>query len=617
METRSDHDYAKRVSRSSSNRNSGTEDLTHHGANIWLEDLQRRASGRLSTSDDQSYARGNDRQEDSRGFGYAAATRSGPDRSHASSERWRREPRTLEEDEEDKDNEDDTSDESAAYGPVRHTSSNENSHGRGERKQGSTLGDEEEEDLDEIAAPEPAKPESREDPSIETQRRQGSTAAEEEEDDLDEVTAPEPVQRDDASGRWQRASHLEDAPEEDDSNEKTQSQSDVSKAATQLYIAAHLIFWSFLGVLARLGMQWITFYPGAPVVFSNLWANFGGTIVMGFISEDRKLFQQEWHTKPAKKMKSSDSGSSSGSDPKKSDVDPRGTEQARAAHLKTKKTIPLYIGITVGFCGSFTSFSTFMRDVFLALANKTSTPINHPSDTSSPSATVSRNGGYSFEALIAVIIITVTVCIGVLQLGAHIAIAVDRFTPTIPFRLTRRILDPFIVFLAVGCWVGAIVMAAVPPDRVGGPAYTGHTETWRGQVLFALVFAPLGTLLRFYLALKLNAVVSWFPLGTFAANIFGTAVLGMGYDLQRAPLMGNGVVGVTACQALQGVEDGFCGCLTTISTWIVELTTLRRRHGYFYGAASVVIGLGMLIVVQGSVLWTVGYQTPSCTLETS
>lgn len=34
-----------------------------------------------------------------------------------------------------------------------------------------------------------------------------------------------------------------------------------------------------------------------------------------------------------------------------------------------KKTVPLYIGRTTGFCGSLTFLSTFIRDVFLALAN--------------------------------------------------------------------------------------------------------------------------------------------------------------------------------------------------------------------------------------------------------
>lgn len=470
------------------------------------------------------------------------------------------------------------------------------------------LEEEEEDDLDEVAAPAPANPEnSKSSEKFEARRSKESrheTVGEEEEDDLDEVAASGPVQRNGDSGESQRESHLEDAPHEKHTRNETEAGHGTSPTATQLYIHCHLIFWSMMGTLARLGTQWITFYPGAPLIFSVLWANFGGTLIMGFLAEDRKLFMEEWGTV------SRDNSSSTSSDHKS----PRGSDQKRAAHMKTKKTIPLYIGLTVGFCGSYTSFSSFTRDVFLALANELASPLSHTTN-SSASTTVPRNGGFSFEALLAVIIITVTVCLGALQFGAHCAIALDPLTPAIPFRLGRRILDPLIVFLALGCWVGAVIMAALPPDRVGGPAHKGHVETWRGQTLFALVFAPLGALLRFWLSLKLNSLIAWFPLGTFTANIFGTAVQGMAYDLQRVPFMGAGVVGITACQALQGVEDGFCGCLSTVSTWILELTTLRRRHAYFYGAASIGVGLGVMVVIMGSVLWTTGFHTPSCVYE--
>ena len=37
---------------------------------------------------------------------------------------------------------------------------------------------------------------------------------------------------------------------------------------------------------------------------------------------------------------------------------------SKAAAVKHKKTIPLYIGLTTGFCGSFTSFSSFARAFF-------------------------------------------------------------------------------------------------------------------------------------------------------------------------------------------------------------------------------------------------------------
>ena len=112
--------------------------------------------------------------------------------------------------------------------------------------------------------------------------------------------------------------------------------------------------------------------------------------------------------------------------------------------------------------------------------------------------------------------------------------------------------------------------------------------------------------------MKLNGIVKWFPVGTFAVNMFGVAVLSMCYDLQHVPLqvtIGGGHLG---CQVLQGVQDGFCGCLTTVSTWILEMKSLRRRHGYFYGASSVLVGLALVVCIMGTVKWTVGFQAAPC-----
>jgi fluoride ion exporter CrcB/FEX len=219
-------------------------------------------------------------------------------------------------------------------------------------------------------------------------------------------------------------------------------------------------------------------------------------------------------------------------------------------------------------------------------------------------------------AVLAVIILTVCLSISALKAGAHVAILLDPLNPMFPFRF-RRFLDRSVVFLAWSAWACVIVMSIYPPDRPSGPSSGGSWshETWWGQLLFSLVFAPAGCLVRFYLSLKLNAVAPAFPLGTFAANILGTAVLGMAYDLQRLPLtkaenkIGGGRIG---CLVLQGVMDGFCGCLTTVSTWIAELNGLRRSHAYTYGASSVVSSLALLIVIMGTVKWTVGWRTPVC-----
>ncbi|KAI3391583.1 hypothetical protein diail_7075 [Diaporthe ilicicola] len=425
---------------------------------------------------------------------------------------------------------------------------------------------------------------------------------------LDEVAADGPIQNQDDQ-RTYKPSTLEDAsthslndttepaggatgdngfPADAEARDKPAQGVQVSRLATQVYTISYLILFSFLGTLARLGLQWLTNYAGAPV-FPSVWFNFGGSLVMGFLSEDRMLFRHEWGTATyehqiQKAKRDEESGESSG--PAQPPVN---LAAAKKAHLATKKTIPLYIGLATGFCGSFTSFSSFMRDTFLAVSNDLTYGSN--STTISP-----RNGGYSFMALLAVIIITVTASLSGLVVGAHLAIGLEPLTPSLPYLVTRKIADRLAVVLAWGCWAGAVVLAAVPP-----------ADYWRGVAVFSLVFAPLGTLARFYISLWLNGPRPAFPLGTFAVNMFGTAVLGMSWDLQRVPL--GGVIG---CQVLQGVEDGFCGCLTTVSTWVAELAGLRRRHAWVYGGASVVVGFAVMVAVMGGLRWSDGFASLQC-----
>ncbi|UKZ91469.1 uncharacterized protein TrAFT101_006447 [Trichoderma asperellum] len=361
----------------------------------------------------------------------------------------------------------------------------------------------------------------------------------------------------------------------------------VSRLATQIYTLSYLILFSILGTLARIGLTALTFYPNTPVLFTTIWANFGGSLIMGFLAEDRMLFRHEWGTptydEQLAQARRAEVDEESGSSSSMTVID---LIAAKKAHLSTKKTIPLYIGLTTGFCGSFTSFSTFIRDVLLALSNN---------EFELP--TTDRSGGYSFLAMLAVIITTVCLTLSALHIGAHLAIGTEKYIPSLPFRFVRKFLDRVVVILAWGGWAGAILLSIMPPDL-----------NWRGKVIFALVFSPVGCLARFYLALYLNGRLSSFPLGTFLANILGTAVLGMSWDIAHSASVGS----IVGCQVLQGIEDGFCGCITTISTWVAELNSLRRFHSYIYGTASVLVSLVMLVAIMGGLRWTDGFTSPIC-----
>ncbi|KAK3295760.1 tRNA synthetases class I (M)-domain-containing protein [Chaetomium fimeti] len=369
---------------------------------------------------------------------------------------------------------------------------------------------------------------------------------------------------------------------------------DVSRLLTQFYTVSYLILFSILGTLARLGLQALTNYPDTPIIFTSIWPNFAGSLVMGFLSEDRMLFREA--QTPAPSPSTDEEATTNGTPPPKQ------------THTALKKTIPLYIGLATGFCGSLTSFSAFMRDTFLALSNDLPTTTSHSPLTPTPPP---RNGGYTFLALLAIPLITLTLSLSALFLGAHLAIALAPLTPTLP-RAPRAWADRAAVPLAWGCWLAAVLMAALPP--------AGHAA-WRGDALFALVFAPLGCLVRFGVSLWLNGRVAAFPVGTFVVNVVGTAVLAMAWDLAHSGAVGGGGssgsgssvgegVGVlVGCQVLAGVQDGFCGCLTTVSTWVGELAALRRRHAYAYGGASVLGGLAVVVAVMGGLRWSEGYES--------
>ncbi|KAK7417886.1 hypothetical protein QQZ08_011467 [Neonectria magnoliae] len=385
-----------------------------------------------------------------------------------------------------------------------------------------------------------------------------------------------------AGGREQKWEQLE---------EQGTKEVEVSRLATQVYTHSYLVLFAILGTLARLGLTALTRYPGTPVIFNTVWSNFAGSLMMGFLAEDRMLFRHEWgiptydQAIQSAKQKHRDEEGGSGSVPLMD------LTAAKKAHLATKKSIPLYIGLATGFCGSFTTFSSFIKDVFLALSNEMVTP----GVADSPA---NRNGGYSFMAMLAVLITTVSLSLSGLVIGAHLAIALERVTPSIPFPIARKALDPSAVLLGWGCWIGAVLLCIFPPKN-----------SWRGQATFALVFAPLGCLARFHLSLHLNGRVATFPMGTFAANVLGTVILGMAWDIAHVPI--GGVVG---CQVLQGVEDGFCGCLTTISTWVSELNSLRRRSAWVYGTASVVVSLVLMIAIMGGLRWSDGYSKLLCSV---
>ncbi|SEG90181.1 CrcB protein [Actinacidiphila yanglinensis] len=100
---------------------------------------------------------------------------------------------------------------------------------------------------------------------------------------------------------------------------------------------------------------------------------------------------------------------------------------------------------------------------------------------------------------------------------------------------------------------------------------------WLLVILGAMVGAPLRYLTDRAVQAKHDTA---FPWGTFAVNVGGCAVLGL--------VAGAAAEGAASAHLQLLLGTGFCGALTTYSTFSYETLRLAENRARFYAAANVV-----------------------------
>jgi fluoride ion exporter CrcB/FEX len=178
-------------------------------------------------------------------------------------------------------------------------------------------------------------------------------------------------------------------------------------------------------------------------------------------------------------------------------------------------------------------------------------------------------------------IFTLAVSLSAVRLGLNLS--------TLRFRILRPLQPPRFVLRHLLRTVSFLVYAATIP------AYLLLPQDFRHQATAAMLFSFPGTLTRYILAMTLTPKLKLFPLGTFAANVLGTGLLGAFHILQRT----GSLPSHNACSILQGLMDGFCGCLTTVSTFAVEVGALERNRAWLYVALSWAASQLLLLLIMG------------------
>lgn len=122
---------------------------------------------------------------------------------------------------------------------------------------------------------------------------------------------------------------------------------------------------------------------------------------------------------------------------------------------------------------------------------------------------------------------------------------------------------------------------------------------WK-SILAISIGSSLGALLRWWLALLLNAHFPNIPPGTLAANLIGGYIIGVAV----AVFAGSSAL---APEWRLLVITGFCGGLTTFSTFSAEIVLLMQQGRMLWAAGAATAHLAGSIVMTfagiGTVAW--------------
>ena len=246
---------------------------------------------------------------------------------------------------------------------------------------------------------------------------------------------------------------------------------------------------------------------------------------------------------------------------------------------KYETTKVFYVAITTGLCGSLTSFSGWM-----IIANNN---LLLQFDTVS-----SPYGGRFWEFLIS-LVAGISVPLASLKFGYILSTLLspysndnyikenDENSQEIEEESISIYSVIFLIFLFFACLLLVIILPIMIDDRWIYLTYTA-------------LLGIAGAYCRYILSFQ-NVYYPKFPIGTFIANVVGTALATVFFMLKQFYI---DYYNVKILAVLFVLIQGYCGCLTTVSTLVVELDSLAPIDSYKYTFATHIASQFLLIFIR-------------------
>lgn len=139
-----------------------------------------------------------------------------------------------------------------------------------------------------------------------------------------------------------------------------------------------------------------------------------------------------------------------------------------------------------------------------------------------------------------------------------------------------------------------------------------HSDSSETQLWLACIVGPLGVWIRWFVA-RLNGrglgktgLLKWIPFGTLIANVSAACIMAALATVKKE-------VNSKTCDIIAtGIQFGFLGCLSTVSTFISEFNAMREsRHpwrAYAYAMVTMCPSFGLGTLIYSLPVWVKGYK---------
>ncbi|KAM0971628.1 hypothetical protein ACFX13_019812 [Malus domestica] len=139
-----------------------------------------------------------------------------------------------------------------------------------------------------------------------------------------------------------------------------------------------------------------------------------------------------------------------------------------------------------------------------------------------------------------------------------------------------------------------------------------NSSSSEAQLWLGCIVGPFGVWIRWFLA-RLNGrglgktgLLKWVPFGTLIANVSAACVMAALSTTKKA-------VNTKTCDIVAtGIQFGFLGCLSTVSTFIAEFNAMRESkypwRAYAYAMATICTSFGLGILIYCVPVWTRAYK---------